>query len=105
MKRCRWCGRYVHRDTGTRDLGWWWHTICRARTDPDGAEAHALPPGAEKALRAQIAADIEAHYTPLNGDIGPTDYDEGLHTAALLARGACGFVDCQACARIARGES
>lgn len=60
---------------------------------------------AEPVIREQIARDIEAHYIPPNGDIGPFDYDEGLHTAALLARGSCGFVDCLACARIARGDS
>lgn len=57
------------------------------------------------AAQVKIADDIEAHYTPLNGDVGPSDYDEGLHTAALLARGQCGYVDCIACARIARGDS
>ena len=23
---------------GTLDLGWWWHTACRATTDPDGRD-------------------------------------------------------------------
>lgn len=41
-EQCAVCGaaRPTDRDTGARDLGWWWHTICRARTDPDGAEAY-----------------------------------------------------------------
>lgn len=41
-EQCAVCGqpRPTDRDTGAHDLGWWWHTICRARTDPDGAETH-----------------------------------------------------------------
>jgi hypothetical protein len=38
-------------------------------------------------LRESIARDIEARYSALNGDIGPTSFDEGLWEAVRIARG------------------
>lgn len=35
-EQCAICGE--PRPYGGVDLTWWWHTICRARTDPAGAE-------------------------------------------------------------------
>ena len=37
-EQCAICGE--PRPAAPYDLGWWWHTACRATTDPDGAGAH-----------------------------------------------------------------
>jgi hypothetical protein len=40
----------------------------------------------EAEVRELIAREIEAHYSAPD-DKGPSDYDEGLRTAARIARG------------------
>jgi hypothetical protein len=41
----------------------------------------------EAEVRERIAQEIEARYSALNGDIGPSEFDEGLNLAARIARG------------------